>query len=154
ESGGTTKLQMAAANDMFRGPGGRTPKPDGSEDPEYGPPYPIWDYDAWWAAYWADKHAAAGVTPAPPAPEAPAWPASFVFGQPRQNIPNFMPYDPENPSLGSIGGGSEDLKFFEANVGGTNARTGVRCFDGSNIEPSERESDEELDDNNDMPPED
>lgn len=138
ESGNTSKLQQQGGDDAFRGPGGRTPKPDGSDDPSYGLPYPVWDYDGWWANYWKEKCELAGINPIPPAPDAPAWPPSTSFGQPKNNIPNMMPFDPENPSLGPISGPGDRLKTFNPNVGGTLARTGIRCVDGAFDEPSER----------------
>ncbi len=153
----TTKLQMMPGDAMFRGPGGTTPSPDNAEGIPagmYNAAYPRWDYNAWWEAYWTDKHIAAMVDPIPPAPDAPAWPPGFSFGQLVQNIPNFAAFDPEDPSQGPIPGGP-DLKLFEANVGGTLARTGNWCRDTDAVRPSaERQTDEELDNNNEDPPED
>ncbi|MCB9855559.1 MAG: thrombospondin type 3 repeat-containing protein [Phycisphaerales bacterium] len=142
ESGAaTTKLQMQPGDAMFRGPGGTTPSPDNSEgipNGMYDPAYPRWNYQAWWEAYWHDKHVAAGVDPVPPPEPAPAWPPSFMAGQLLQNVPNMMAFDPEDPSMGPIPGPGDRLKLFEPNVGGTLARSGVRCFDGAPDEPSER----------------
>lgn len=154
--GVTTKLRMKPGDDMFRGPGGTTPSPSNAEGIPaglYNPAYPRWDYDAWWQAYWTDKHNLAMVDP-PAAPAAPAWPPSFQFGQLVPNIPNFEPFDPEDPSMGTIPG-TNDLKLFQANVGGTSARTGHWCKDDDVVRPSaERQMDDELDDNDEDPPED
>lgn len=137
----TTKLQMQPGDAMFRGPGGTTPSPNNDEGIPpgmYNPAYPRWDYQAWWQAYWNDKHQAAGVDPIPPAPDAPAWPPSFMAGQLIQNIPNLQAFDPEDPSMGPIPGPGERLKLFEPNVGGTLARSGIRCEDEAPDEPSAR----------------
>ena len=136
---GNNKLQMRPGNDMFRGLGGvRSPDPTTPPSSLYPPQYPRWDYQLWWANFWVDKHTAA-MAPAPPVPEAPAWPPSqpTAGGGGTPNIPNMRPFDPNNPSLGQLPN-PFDLRAFNPNVGGTNARKGVRCVDGAPDQPSAR----------------
>ena len=138
---GASKLTLVAGDQAFRALGSvRVPQPDtpvGAGVDLYPAAYPRWDYTAWWTSYWIDRHNDAGMNPFP-VPDPPAWPA--INGGPGAwdgNIPNLVPFDPEDPSQGPIPG-SEDLKLFEANVGGSTARSGVECFDDTPNQPSDR----------------
>jgi len=135
------KLQQVGGDEAFRGLGSvRVPQPDtpiGAGGDLYPPAYPRWSYSAWWSAYWVEKHLDANMNPFP-IPDPPAWPA--IEGTPGNwsgNIPNMIGFDTEDPSQGPIPG-TEDLKLFEPNVGGSSARTGVVCMDGAPNQPSER----------------
>ncbi|MCA9243178.1 MAG: thrombospondin type 3 repeat-containing protein, partial [Phycisphaerales bacterium] len=115
------KLQQAPGNDMFQALGSiRTPRPNETNTQILPAAYTHWDYDAWWASYWTDKHIAAQLDPGTP-PDAPAWPA--VPGVPPTfggNIPNMRPFNPEDPAIGG-------QRAFNPNVGGTLARKGMQC---------------------------
>ncbi len=125
----TSKLQQQPATQRFTGAGiARTPRPDETDLEAYPPQYPRWDYDAWWAAYWTDKHALAMVPP-PTVPPAPQWPAinPIAGGDPGDlgpNVPNMQPFDPSNPSIGDATGGP---RRFQPNVGGNLARRDQTC---------------------------
>lgn len=136
---GNNKLQMQGGNQMMRGLGSvRSPEPSMPSSALYPPQYPRWDYATWWANYWVDKHLNAMVNP-PPTPEAPAWPPTMptAGGGGTPNIPNMKPFDPQLPSQGQLPN-PNDLRAFNPNVGGTNARKGVRCVDGAPNEPEMR----------------
>ncbi len=139
ESGQGRKLQQQPGNARFAGLGSkRTPQPDEPSPLILPLSYPRWSYATWWSAYWADKHQQAQME-APPLPDPPAWPPvqNAAGGGFAGNIPNMRFFDPEDPSLGELNN-PDDLRTFLPNVGGTLARTGIRCFDGAVNQPSER----------------
>lgn len=136
---GNNKLQMQGGNQMFRGLGSvRSPEPGTGPGALYPPAYPRWNYNLWWENYWADKHINAMVNP-PAAPAAPAWPPTqpTAGGGGTPNIPNMRPFNPASPSIGLLPN-PFDLRLFEPNCGGTNARSGIRCADGAPNEPTMR----------------
>ncbi len=83
-------------------------------------------YTRWWKAYWHDKNLQAGIPPASiqPAPKPPTW---------EQRIPNLQPFNPASPSIGALSG-STDLRSFNPNCGGTNARRDQTC--GPDLDPT------------------
>ena len=124
DAGLTTKLQQHPAGSA---PGmwemyAVTPKPNGADAtwPQQ------WDYEAWWAAYWSDKHLDAGIAegdrPAPP-----QW---------EERIPNMQPYDPADPAGGDVsanGDLTDLLKAFNPNTGGVLARLGLEGKPGEDF---------------------
>lgn len=134
ESGVSSKLIMAGGDEMFRGKGSiRSPQPDTPPGTIYPASYPRWDYTAWWQAYWSDKFAEAQL-PAPTPTDPPAWPPSMptAGGGGTPNIPNMIAFNPAQPSAGVLAR-PFDLRFFQANCGGTNARKGVACIENPNV---------------------
>jgi len=121
ENGASSKLQQQPAGSMW-GTGVATPAPD---DGLYS-----WSYEEWWEAYWVDKHVQAGFggpgNPIPSAPKPPTW-------DPR--IPNLQPFDPADPSLGTLPGGSSDTRSFSPNTGGTKAGLDQTC--GADLQPTD-----------------
>ncbi len=103
-----SKLQQRPAPNMFV-VNAITPRPDEGLFP--------WDYEAWWSAFWEDKHAAIGIIPAPPTPTAPEW---------NPFIPDLQPFDPNDPSIGPLPD-TQDVRSFNPNAGGSNARVDQTC---------------------------
>lgn len=124
EHTGTKLLWLGPGQTKWSGAGFRVPRPDTGAGFTYPPQYPRWDYEAWWEAYWADKHAQAQVA-APPTPPAPAWPP--IQGFPPNlstNVPNLRIFDPRIPNPSGVGtGGDTTRKPFVPNCGGTEARS-------------------------------
>lgn len=87
-----------------------------------------WSYDAWWTAYWADKHDQYGLSGGT-APKPPAW---------NPLIPNLTEFNPDVPSLGQLPNQSM-RRNFNPNCGGNLARnlflTGGEPCSTSEIDP-------------------
>ncbi|MBK8268400.1 MAG: hypothetical protein IPK83_08895 [Planctomycetes bacterium] len=132
---GNAKLQMQGGNQMLRGLGGiRSPSPASpANSPVYPAQYPRWNYNAWWQDFWFTKHSNAMV-PAPAAPDAPAWPPSnpTAGGGGTPNVPNMLPFNPQQPSNGLLPR-PFDLRDFNPNCGGTNARKGIACVEDPTV---------------------
>jgi len=98
----------------------RTPIPD---DGVNGYGLFSWSFEEWWEDYWHDKHLRAGYAEAdiPQAPRPPDWDLSGQKGR-TSPIPNLQPFNPASPSVGSLTPPSEDLRSFNPNTGGSNAR--------------------------------
>lgn len=113
-----SKLQQVPNPNMFVDTA-TTPRPDEKLL------YP-WDYARWWREYWNDKHAMANI-PVPPPPAEPEW---------NPLIPNLQPFDTNDPSIGGIAN-SQDVRAFNPNTGGSNAREDQICGpdDAPNPEP-------------------